>query len=201
GVERQRRFGERCCGRGQGENQCQPPACRSIQVGHGMLLSSAESGRTRGSAAAGKIANSAIPARTRNDALSACSLASTLICTASSTCPGAALVLASTSFKCVFVTKLTWSRSTSVLSESGMLERLSCAVTNTLSRATATTLANAVPSAVERLFATPRSAPTSPANSLGDKATSTLNNSVSSAPSPIPATISPAITVGVPQSL
>ena len=70
-----------------------------------------------------------------------------------------------------------------------------------LSKLTATTPANAVPSAVERLLATPRSAPTSPASDLGDEVTITLNSKVSNAPSPRPTIISPRMTIPVPQLL
>ncbi len=66
---------------------------------------------------------------------------------------------------------------------------------------TVSTPARAVPSAVDRLLAVPRNAPTSPANSLGDDVTRMLNNSVSSDPSPRPNDDRLMMTAGVPQPL
>ena len=69
-----------------------------------------------------------------------------------------------------------------------------------LSTPTTNTLAKAVPTAADRLLVVPRSAPTSPANSLGEAETRTLNTSVSSEPCAKPTTIRLTITSGVPQS-
>ena len=61
--------------------------------------------------------------------------------------------------------------------------------------------ATAVPTAAARLLVVPRSEPTSPASSFGDAVTSTLNSSVTSAPWPMPNTISPSMTGTELQSL
>src|SRR5215471_18762910 len=166
-------------------------------------MSSADSspGTYLGNFAAGKIDNNEMPATIKNAPRNARSRAPSLIATASSTCSGVAEVLPSTLLSLSLVTKSTSSKRTWVLSSTGSSDRLKAEVRNTPSSPTATTLANAAPSAFETLFATPRNAPTSPASRLGDADTSTLNSSVSSVPSPIPTRSRPRMTATVLQSV
>ena len=70
-----------------------------------------------------------------------------------------------------------------------------------LSRPTSNAPATAVPTAAARFCVVPRSEPTSPASSLGEAVTSTLNTSVTSDPCPMPNAISPMRTGNVLQSL
>src|SRR5262245_51962488 len=166
-------------------------------------MSSADnsSGTYFGNLAAGKIDSNEMPATIKNDARNARSRASSLIATASSTCSGVAEVAPSTLLSSSLVTKLTSSKRTRVSSWGGNSDRLKAVVRSTPNSPTATTLANAAPSAFETLFTTPRNAPTSPASRLGDSDTSTLNSSVSSVPSPMPTRSRPRMTATVLQSL
>ena len=70
-----------------------------------------------------------------------------------------------------------------------------------LSRPTRSAPDTAVPTAAARLLVVPRSEPTSPASSLGEDVTSTLNSRVTSAPCPIPNKTRPISTGTALQSL
>ena len=74
-------------------------------------------------------------------------------------------------------------------------------MTPALSTPTTSVPMRAVPTEAARLLAVPRSAPTSPASSLGDEVTSTLKSSVTSAPWPMPKATRPSRTGKVLQLL
>ncbi len=112
-----------------------------------------------------------------------------------------AVVWAITSSNWSLEMKFTLSRLTWRWRERGSVDWPTALVTNMLSRPTATTPAKAVPNAVERLLATPRNAPTSPASDWGADVTMTLNSSVSNEPSPRPTMSKPRMTIAVPQLL
>src|SRR5262245_55842239 len=153
-----------------------------------------------GNLEAGKIDNNEMPATIKSAPRNARSRAPSLIATASSTCSGVAEVAPSTLLSLSLVTKSTSSKRTWVLSSGGSSDWLKAEARNTSNNPTATTLANAAPSAFETLFATPRNAPTSPASRLADADTSTLKSSVSSVPSPMPTRSRPRMTATVLQS-
>src|SRR5262245_54634924 len=142
---------------------------------YSFTMSSADSspGAYFGSLAAGKIADNEMPPTIKNVARIARSRASSLIATISSTCSAVAEVVPSSLLSSTLVTKSTSPNETSAPSLGGSSDRPNAKERNTPNSPTATTLANAAPSAFETLFATPRNAPTSPASRLGDADTST----------------------------